>query len=751
MPGTYSFSDVFISYSRKDKDFVLRLNERLKEHGQEAWVDWEDIPATAEWWAEIQAGIDGANTFMFVISPNSVMSDVCYREIDHAVRTGKRFVPILYREVTDPEQQKRMHPAIGSHNWIFFQDDTQFDAHFSSLIDALQTDLDYVRAHTRLLVQAREWDQRGRDNSFLLSGTAVREAQGWLARAASMKPAPTTLHAEYIVASQQAAARRQRRILAGVTVALAVALALAALSLILYGQSEQNRALAEVNAAAAATNESIAVTNAEEAQQQAATSQANATLANRNAQIAQTNEARANSNAALASTNEAEAFLRGTAVAYQAATSQANATLANRNAQIAQTNEARANSNAALASTNEAEAFLRGTAVAYQAATSQANADLAATNAAEAKFQADRAITASRRAQAIALAARAETALAEDDHRDYAILLGIEALENRPYTWQAERVLGAALRPGSTRIPAASMPEPMGDPLLAPDGALRLMIPHDRPQQVAVVRTADQQTQWTLIGHTSNITGAAWSPDGRWIATISADRTARIWDASTGQSERILIGHSSALSALAWSPDSQRLLTAADKTLHLWQIVEGAQPLILTFDAEGVERLMLETDSVYLLSTSGAAFRWQLWANPNQLVARARAQVRRRLTDEEAALAGLPPAPSAPPPAEIQGCPDALPTRLYPGVFARVSSQNNLLALRLRENPGLSSSQIALIAPDQTFQVLDGPVCRDGFAWFEVVYGLDARLGWAAEGAMTADGPDYFAEPIPGR
>src|SRR5690606_39169791 len=201
MPATFSLSDVFISYSRRDKAFVQRLHKKLRESGQEVWVDWEDIPPTADWWNEIQAGIDGASTFIFVISPDSVTSEVCYREVDHAIRSGKRFVPLLYREVTEPEQQKRMHPSIGSHNWVMFHDEAAFEASCQSLIDVLQTDLDYVRTHTRLLVRAREWDNRGRDASFLLSGTAVREAETWLAGAADLNPPPTRLHTEYILAS----------------------------------------------------------------------------------------------------------------------------------------------------------------------------------------------------------------------------------------------------------------------------------------------------------------------------------------------------------------------------------------------------------------------------------------------------------------------------------------------------------------------------------------------------------------------
>ena len=78
--------EVFISYSRKDKDFVRRLDESLKDRGREAWVDWEDIRPTEEWMQAIYAAIEGADTFVFVLTPDSVASVVCGREIAHAER-----------------------------------------------------------------------------------------------------------------------------------------------------------------------------------------------------------------------------------------------------------------------------------------------------------------------------------------------------------------------------------------------------------------------------------------------------------------------------------------------------------------------------------------------------------------------------------------------------------------------------------------------------------------------------------------
>ena len=58
---------VFISYSRQDKDFVERLHRALADRGYEVWVDWDDIPPSAEWFEEIRAGIASADGVVYVI------------------------------------------------------------------------------------------------------------------------------------------------------------------------------------------------------------------------------------------------------------------------------------------------------------------------------------------------------------------------------------------------------------------------------------------------------------------------------------------------------------------------------------------------------------------------------------------------------------------------------------------------------------------------------------------------------------
>ena len=61
----------------------------------------------------------------------------------------------------------------------------------------------------------------------------------------------------------------------------------------------------------------------------------------------------------------------------------------------------------------------------------------------------------------------------------------------------------------------------------------------------------------TLRGHESWIGRIAWSPDGRMIASPSADGTIRLWDVETGALVRTLVGHLRGVVCVAWSPDGR--------------------------------------------------------------------------------------------------------------------------------------------------------------------------------------------------
>ncbi|HET6937433.1 MAG TPA: toll/interleukin-1 receptor domain-containing protein, partial [Nocardioides sp.] len=140
--------DLFISYARGDsRDFVARLSAALEERGKDTWVDLDDIPAASVWSDDLRSGIASSDSFCFVISPASVASEHCRTELEYAEGLGKRLLPVLHLEVPDAEVPE----TVAVRNWIpqtgRFDDD--FDTALATLVTAIETDLDWVREHTR--------------------------------------------------------------------------------------------------------------------------------------------------------------------------------------------------------------------------------------------------------------------------------------------------------------------------------------------------------------------------------------------------------------------------------------------------------------------------------------------------------------------------------------------------------------------------------------------------------------------------
>jgi WD40 repeat protein len=198
-------SEAFVSYSRADRAFVRRLHEGLSARGLSVWVDFEDIPPTAEWLAELHTGIERAQAFLFVISPDSLASEMCQIEVLHALEHGKRIVPILRRPAdVGPPLEELSRPQ-----WIDAREDHEFDLALATVLQALETDPDWLKAHTRLDMRATEWKQGG-GKSVLLRGPDLRWAREWLERGAALGPPSITEdQRELVRASSQAATRRR--------------------------------------------------------------------------------------------------------------------------------------------------------------------------------------------------------------------------------------------------------------------------------------------------------------------------------------------------------------------------------------------------------------------------------------------------------------------------------------------------------------------------------------------------------------
>jgi tetratricopeptide (TPR) repeat protein len=97
-------SRVFVSYSSKDRDFIVRLADDLKQAGHDVWLDIWKITGRKPYWSEIQEGIESCSHFIFAISPDSIDEEGgAIIELYHAagLEADRRpvLIPIMVRAV----------------------------------------------------------------------------------------------------------------------------------------------------------------------------------------------------------------------------------------------------------------------------------------------------------------------------------------------------------------------------------------------------------------------------------------------------------------------------------------------------------------------------------------------------------------------------------------------------------------------------------------------------------------------------
>jgi WD40 repeat protein len=116
---------------------------------------------------------------------------------------------------------------------------------------------------------------------------------------------------------------------------------------------------------------------------------------------------------------------------------------------------------------------------------------------------------------------------------------------------------------------------------------------------------ASAETVADLKGHLARINGTSFSPDGARIVTASADNTARVWDATTGEQMAVLTGHEGPVTKATFSPNGRRIVTAgADKTVRIWDAVAGNEVSILEGDDGKATDVRFTSDGLRVVTMS---------------------------------------------------------------------------------------------------------------------------------------------------
>ena len=194
--------DAFISYGRRESQhFSNSISNRLSEIGYKIFRDLNEIPLIIESEEYVLKNILNSDNFIYIVSPNTVRSEYCDRELEFAIKYNKRIIPVLHRELgtdssflDDIVAKKVMINIKDPHNNIT-------DV-VNSIRTVIKKDEAYVNAHSKYLFQAKNWDFNGRKQADLLYGKERKKASLWLNKK-SDELVPLRIQLDFIEASKK--------------------------------------------------------------------------------------------------------------------------------------------------------------------------------------------------------------------------------------------------------------------------------------------------------------------------------------------------------------------------------------------------------------------------------------------------------------------------------------------------------------------------------------------------------------------
>lgn len=97
---------------------------------------------------------------------------------------------------------------------------------------------------------------------------------------------------------------------------------------------------------------------------------------------------------------------------------------------------------------------------------------------------------------------------------------------------------------------------------------------------VALSTTAFSQSLETVIqkGHDQSVLAVTMSPDSNYVATGSRDKSAKLWELSTGREVRSFLGHEGSVNCIDFTRDGKLMITSSgDQTARIWDVMSGKE------------------------------------------------------------------------------------------------------------------------------------------------------------------------------
>ena len=99
----------FLSYSREDSAFALKLAQDMRSAGLNIWMDQLNIQAGMHWDRRVEKALEDCECLLILLSPDAVSSSNVLDELAYALDEDKRVVPVLHRACKIPFRLRRIH------------------------------------------------------------------------------------------------------------------------------------------------------------------------------------------------------------------------------------------------------------------------------------------------------------------------------------------------------------------------------------------------------------------------------------------------------------------------------------------------------------------------------------------------------------------------------------------------------------------------------------------------------------------
>ncbi len=199
--GNNLMTQVFISYSERDREAMEKIRNSLRRESLTVWTNTTDIQTGEDFQSAIDRGIEQTDNLVYLLSPDSVQSEYVRKELDYAVSLQKRIIPVLVRETSVDEIPK----ALQGVQYIDITDNVEEYDYLldeSQLLKILHQDEAYYNEHKVFLTQALKWERQHKNPSILLRGYNLRSAEAWLKVGQKRtQHRPTALIEEFIAES----------------------------------------------------------------------------------------------------------------------------------------------------------------------------------------------------------------------------------------------------------------------------------------------------------------------------------------------------------------------------------------------------------------------------------------------------------------------------------------------------------------------------------------------------------------------